>query len=807
MPKIPVYKRQVEMAAGQLGPRASSAAFEAPGLATASLAQSAGQIAFQFGMQEKKAEADRVYRESLSNYGQKADELIMNPKSKTVAGFNIEAGEFRTNALASIDSRTDLTNNQREDIKGSLGAVLDRKIAAGRANVFSRQQKDRLNETNKALQYLIDDAAANPAMRDLAMRDIQTIVQSAPDQGLALQMDMQDISLAIDKKGFELKILADEQSNNAAGLQATRENIFNSNLSRDEKSKLLKSSNESYNRVRSIVTDQYTEIVSGASGTRAELEVAANDLRQGKAATIVVNNKEIVIDPSSVGLLNKDARSIAKALDTRAKDIEDTISDSAIYSMTSKIYSASTSQEGFDAVVRDVGTARNLGATDDEIDNIITETAEQTVDGVMNTIDEGDLSDVGGLRRSLEIAENMLDQSIGGKLPVSRISGAIGEKAQNIRSRISKIRGQLNKAVQQEAQVRVGADAILDGSWYQIVSSLKPEIRDAAISKAIQGKTPTQIFNLLENNSLRLDEIAAIFPAALSRAKSPAFDKNRPEKMVMDTIELYRNIRLRPGVLSNHTTTEQRAFFDAVLDFEQSFGLAGSVEFVSNAAQITDAELSIRTSKLDASVKEIVGDVSQGGFLGFYATRPQNIPDIEMALKKRAKMFVKYGMDETKALKFASEDIKKTHQLVGNILLQRMENMPPDIEKKSEAAVNRYISLNPDTELEADELGIKPAIPGSPDLWNVVYQGGFPTGLQFTKEELEGLISREALAKTERILADHKRKQAARLNQLENSLVSPDDMMMPGQGNGKTLLQVLNFGETGEIPAMPVEDE
>lgn len=799
MPKIPLYGRQVELAAGSLGPRPDSATFEAPFTAAANFAKSAGNVAYTFLEEEKKRETERVYRESLSNYGQKADELIMNPKSKTVAGFNIEAGEFRTNALASIDSRTDLTNNQREDIKASLGGALDRKIAAGRANVFSRQQKDRLNETNKALQYLIDDAAANPAMRDLAMRDIQTIVQSAPDQGLALNMDMQDISLAIDKKGFELKILADEQGNNAAGLQATRENIFNSDLGRDEKSKLLKSNNEAYNRVRSIVTDQYTETVSGASGTRAELEAAANDLRQGKAATIVVNNKEVVIDPSSVGLLNKDARSIAKALDARAKDIEDTISDGAIYSMTNKIYSAATSQEGFDAVVKDVGTARNLGATDDDVNNIITETAEQAVDGVLNTIDEGDLSDVGGLRRSLEIAENMLDQSIGGKLPVSRISGATGEKAQNIRSRISKIRGQLNKAVQQEAQVKAGADAILDGSWYQIVSNLKPEIKDAAVSRAIQGKTPTQIFNLLENNSIRLDEIAATFPAALSRAKSPAFDKDRPEKMVMDTIELYRNMRLRPGVLSNHTTPEQRAFFDAVLDFEQSFGLAGSVEFVSNASQITDAELSIKTSKLDASVKEIVGDVSQGGFLGFFETRPQNTPDIEVALKKRAKMFIKYGMDEKKALKFASEDIKKTHQLVGNVLLQRMENMPLDIEKKAAAAVEQYMSVNLDTELEVDELSIKPAIPGSPDLWNVVYQGGFPTGMQFTKEELEGLLGAEAIARRKRLFADHKRKQAARLNQLEDSLVSPDDMMMPGQSNGKTLLQILGFGETSPV--------
>ena len=58
MPKIPLYNegrgQAVGLATGSLGPRASSAAFEAPSKALAQLGQQVSQIAFDFGQQEKK---------------------------------------------------------------------------------------------------------------------------------------------------------------------------------------------------------------------------------------------------------------------------------------------------------------------------------------------------------------------------------------------------------------------------------------------------------------------------------------------------------------------------------------------------------------------------------------------------------------------------------------------------------------------------------------------------------------------------------------------------------------------------------
>ena len=65
MPRIPLYNQGAgptqRLATGQLSQRADVGAFTAPGQATASFANSAGQIAFNFGLAEqRKQDEDAV---------------------------------------------------------------------------------------------------------------------------------------------------------------------------------------------------------------------------------------------------------------------------------------------------------------------------------------------------------------------------------------------------------------------------------------------------------------------------------------------------------------------------------------------------------------------------------------------------------------------------------------------------------------------------------------------------------------------------------------------------------------------------
>ena len=198
MPKIPVYQQQVGLAVGGLGPRASSAAFEAPGRATAALAKQAGQVACQFGMAEKKAETERVSNELKTSEGQKADDLINNPKSRTVSGFDIESGAFKRDTLAAIDARQDLTNSQKQTVKLNVSKTLDRKFGIGRAQVFTNQQNDRKNVMNEAIENLMRDAG-NKQMRPNVLSDIQALIDSSEQQGLNIKYDMKSVAYEIEK--------------------------------------------------------------------------------------------------------------------------------------------------------------------------------------------------------------------------------------------------------------------------------------------------------------------------------------------------------------------------------------------------------------------------------------------------------------------------------------------------------------------------------------------------------------------------------------------------------------------------------
>ena len=109
MPKIPVYNQgqgpSVQLATGPLSPRAQSSVFEAPGRALASLAGAAGDVAFQFGMNEQKREDTRIASEEYGAAFDTVTTSIFKDTSTDVdtAATNFE--EIKTKILSDIDAK------------------------------------------------------------------------------------------------------------------------------------------------------------------------------------------------------------------------------------------------------------------------------------------------------------------------------------------------------------------------------------------------------------------------------------------------------------------------------------------------------------------------------------------------------------------------------------------------------------------------------------------------------------------------------------------------------------------------------
>src|SRR5210317_1514806 len=99
MPKIPTYDQlgqRVKAPTTQIGVRADTQAFVGAQLATADLFKKASDVAYQFGMAEKKAKTETAYTELKSMYNDGANQLLKNSKATTAEEFENELKDYNT---------------------------------------------------------------------------------------------------------------------------------------------------------------------------------------------------------------------------------------------------------------------------------------------------------------------------------------------------------------------------------------------------------------------------------------------------------------------------------------------------------------------------------------------------------------------------------------------------------------------------------------------------------------------------------------------------------------------------------------
>ena len=223
MPRIPLYNQgmgsAVPLEAQRLSPRADVGAFTAPGRALAGLAEQTGNIAFRFGEAEKKAEADRIYNEKLIEYANKADEFIINPGVRTIEGFNFRAREFQQGLDQDIEGLGGLTPSQRQNIKLRLNGKMQQKFSIGRTAVFTKQQAERAEVTNQALDMYISDyvKTEDPEMKLIMEAEVKGLLDSAREQGLNIKYDENSIEFEVYKK--EALLMTEDEAVSLAELK------------------------------------------------------------------------------------------------------------------------------------------------------------------------------------------------------------------------------------------------------------------------------------------------------------------------------------------------------------------------------------------------------------------------------------------------------------------------------------------------------------------------------------------------------------------------------------------------------------
>ena len=269
MARIPLYNQgrgtTQQLATGSLSPSANVGAFTAPGQATAAFANSAGQIAFNFGQAEqRKQDEDAIQKTNLKFVEDSTQYIRDNPTDNTQT--------FKTNFIKWKDDWIDKnTNNfssrRKRLVLNRLNRSVSLKNLEGQQRAYNLGEFNATNTTNQELDKLNDIMQNFPpdsAEYISAESDKNLIFDNNKKYGRRYKYNQYSFDLAV-KKGNFLK-----QTNNLTSetsLSSYKKNVQNDKtLDFAEKANLINIGEAKYNE---NVDNQIDGIVSSLIGAKA----------------------------------------------------------------------------------------------------------------------------------------------------------------------------------------------------------------------------------------------------------------------------------------------------------------------------------------------------------------------------------------------------------------------------------------------------------------------------------------------------------------------------------------------------------
>ena len=824
--KIPMYNKGMGQAvatpAGKVSPRADIGTFAAPAQAAAQFANQVGQVAFQFGMAEKKRETDRVSNEEAVRIQSEADDLLLNNQDTETAVFSQNFKKFETKKLAEIDRIPNLTNSQRDEVKARVSRIMLSKSAAGKQNTFNRGQAQSSLAANEVINANINEMGtlnpADPRWQELYNTNVDEINKGVAN-GLKIDFTETSMKLAVNSRNYYNNI---ESAGSTATLDAitknvkkdktlpaktvqallanasARERVINSDnfeaakgnlgeyasiTSPDQFTEIAKAytANETitielggedvtidpsnltssarfemsnlalkfHNQGVAEITDNLIErIVNVQDNTSREQLLQASQQAMNLNNFTITDNNGAVFEFDMSQVSNAQKIKIGGVLNDAALQLEDTVSTGMVVQMNDVIASGASP----DSVVAsaksmyDPVSMSSKGQKASNVDAIIYDSADQTVDGINRQITENNLRNVPEMLAQLKAAEALLTQDFDGRGAFSTRIDSLGDDTQTTLDKISTARKNISKAINTQSIGQVNLQDFMNkrGSFFGLKESEKNAIINAGMSKAAQLAAKNNLnamdvqFDLLEGNNVVYKPFKERLGQASSVGRSGVLEEGTPEfQQVQDALVTYNAMGRYPAVQNNHTTEDDRTFFDAVNQRLPYETLEQAMINVSKAAQ-KDIDVTVPLKAIEQSVRNITSETEAGFFVSLFTDQPtelQNKSDVQQKLKNRALDYVRLGVGENEAIEAAKKDMVKSHVLVRGILTPKTVGLPDNINEMANRAVAQSIQFRDEKklgvpiiaedELDASELSIVQGT-ADPNLWVLVRDGGIP---------------------------------------------------------------------------------
>ena len=729
MPRIPLYNQGTGptqgLAAGQLSPRASTAAFTAPGRAFAGFQQTlskAGKVAADFELAQQKINADTLETQLTSDLNEKFSELE-NKRISDVKVFESEAKKIFNELNADIDNAGRINSRLKSTLKNNFNARFSAASIGGKQNAFTRGIENQAESAVLGLKAISKSMITSPQFFEAGLNDAKNIFENLKASGAdrLVNQTFDEFKSEAIKEDFAVKVRTFDT------IDQVKSQLENSTTDKGLTSSQISAYQTIANAQISKISDDAFDLALTAIQTSNIPSSEIDDVIDNSFNTGKIEYKgEVIADLSQIGRENYP--NLLAQLKNRADDVlaENLTNQSVLLNATDDVLTQMqlnfTSPLGLSKEEENNG---NLNFLDNRL---------KTMDAAIG-IDPSAVS-VEEVDRLVAETITILDTSIDGQPSYLKFGGEIGNKAITVLKSAEKLKQSVRTAVANDVEVTNYSNALTNNRGMFVKDSISSDNRVTAVNQTMAklSDDPTKQVDVLARNNETYDAFTAVLVNGFNEALRPEYNpleagENDP---VMQGLELYRLMKFRnEPIVSNHLSDPKaRAFYETVLRLEESYP---TEQAIATAKRIDlDIDISVPMKKVDeqlAKTSEEMAEKNWYAFIPFMADTkfvPENISAMKADIRDLAEIFVRTGMEATKAVEAAAKDYGKNHKRIRGMSIQITTDLPEDIEELADIAAEAAMKVIPEDAYEIDDLSIAPVSKDRTDRFIVVYSGGYP---------------------------------------------------------------------------------
>jgi hypothetical protein len=333
MPKIPLYGKglgtTVQLEAGQLSRRPDMNAFTAAGRGMMGLAETAGQIAFQFGQEQKKNTTDRLTSEMTAQAFEEAEAYNLGLQETNTEAAAAGLRDTVEKPLLNKVDGMNLTSSQKAAIKQNISrtmltkAVDAKKVAFRNDLTLTSQARNAELETLKT-QY---SSTADPEMQAVLQSRANDIINQMQQRGLSSNYSINSWAKAA---GLENVSVALSAATSLSDFDEISEQVKGMDLNASQRLAYQTSITQRRNILISEESDRISGEVFMADLSDDEFNDAIEQTQKGQNITIERNGEVMTISTANIpdSKLKALATSLRTSRDVQSGENERVMTDS-----------------------------------------------------------------------------------------------------------------------------------------------------------------------------------------------------------------------------------------------------------------------------------------------------------------------------------------------------------------------------------------------------------------------------------------------------------------------------------------------